>query len=77
MEEGGTVFNFEGKSEKKFDLKVSLKVHTPQFYWKVCNLKVTQFSGNKMELCVLLKIYEYKFMVLFNVHQLKIIMNRL
>ncbi|CAI9118090.1 OLC1v1019608C1 [Oldenlandia corymbosa var. corymbosa] len=34
LEEGGTMFTFEGTTKKNF-LKVSIKVHTPQFYWKV------------------------------------------
>ncbi|XP_059282844.1 uncharacterized protein LOC132036253 isoform X4 [Lycium ferocissimum] len=34
LEEGGTMFTFEG-TEKKSSLKVSLRVHRPQFYWKV------------------------------------------
>ncbi|PSS35629.1 Tuberculostearic acid methyltransferase [Actinidia chinensis var. chinensis] len=34
LEEGGTMFNFEG-TRKNCLLKVSLKVHNPQFYWKV------------------------------------------
>ncbi|XP_010264927.1 PREDICTED: uncharacterized protein LOC104602804 isoform X2 [Nelumbo nucifera] len=34
LEEGGTVFTFEG-SNKKCPLKCVLKVHNPQFYWKV------------------------------------------
>ncbi|KAL0456950.1 UNVERIFIED_CONTAM: putative fatty acid methyltransferase [Sesamum latifolium] len=34
LEEGGTAFTFEG-TRRKSDLKVTLRVHTPQFYWKV------------------------------------------
>ncbi|CAL5416515.1 unnamed protein product [Camellia sinensis] len=34
LEEGGTIFTFEG-TRKKCLLKVSLRVHNPQFYWKV------------------------------------------
>ncbi|KAL3846121.1 hypothetical protein ACJIZ3_003524 [Penstemon smallii] len=34
LEEGGTMFTFEGTS-KKSSLKVFLRIHTPQFYWKV------------------------------------------
>ncbi|KAL6522774.1 hypothetical protein OROHE_016621 [Orobanche hederae] len=34
LEEGGTVFTFEG-SRKTSTLKISLRIHTPQFYWKV------------------------------------------
>ncbi|CAL5347478.1 hypothetical protein CsSME_00033801 [Camellia sinensis var. sinensis] len=34
LEEGGTIFTFEG-ARKKCLLKVSLRVHNPQFYWKV------------------------------------------
>ncbi|CAK9139533.1 unnamed protein product [Ilex paraguariensis] len=34
LEEGGTIFTFEGTKKKNF-LKVSIKVHSPQFYWKV------------------------------------------
>ncbi|KAJ6689220.1 hypothetical protein OIU85_005604 [Salix viminalis] len=34
LEEGGTVFTFEGTS-KKCSLKTVLKVHSPQFYWKI------------------------------------------
>ncbi|XP_011029772.1 PREDICTED: uncharacterized protein LOC105129420 isoform X2 [Populus euphratica] len=34
LEEGGTVFSFEGTS-KKCSLKTVLKVHNPQFYWKI------------------------------------------
>ncbi|PHU21208.1 hypothetical protein BC332_06315 [Capsicum chinense] len=34
LEEGGTMFTFEG-TEKKSPLKVYLRVHSPQFYWKV------------------------------------------
>ncbi|KAK9289283.1 hypothetical protein L1049_017759 [Liquidambar formosana] len=34
LEEGGTIFTFEG-SKKKCLLKTALRVHNPQFYWKV------------------------------------------
>ncbi|KAM5553292.1 hypothetical protein ABKV19_025489 [Rosa sericea] len=34
LEEGGTMFTFEG-SRKDCSLKSVLKVHSPQFYWKV------------------------------------------
>ncbi|KAL4591009.1 hypothetical protein LXL04_003957 [Taraxacum kok-saghyz] len=34
VEEGGTMFTFEG-TKKKSPLKVYLKVHSPQFYWKI------------------------------------------
>ncbi|TKY51839.1 Tuberculostearic acid methyltransferase UfaA1 [Spatholobus suberectus] len=34
LEEGGTVFNFEGTG-KNCSLKSVLRVHNPQFYWKV------------------------------------------
>ncbi|KAG8369876.1 hypothetical protein BUALT_Bualt14G0059100 [Buddleja alternifolia] len=34
LEEGGTMFTFEG-TRKKSNMKVSLRIHTPQFYWKV------------------------------------------
>ncbi|KAE9589768.1 putative cyclopropane-fatty-acyl-phospholipid synthase [Lupinus albus] len=34
LEEGGTMFTFEG-TEKKSTLKCVLRVHNPQFYWKV------------------------------------------
>ncbi|KAK1362606.1 hypothetical protein POM88_047080 [Heracleum sosnowskyi] len=34
LEEGGTVFTFEGTA-KKSSLKVYLRVHGPQFYWKI------------------------------------------
>ncbi|OIW01777.1 hypothetical protein TanjilG_03915 [Lupinus angustifolius] len=34
LEEGGTMFTFEG-TEKKSNLKCVLRVHNPQFYWKV------------------------------------------
>ncbi|XP_058210378.1 uncharacterized protein LOC131322860 isoform X3 [Rhododendron vialii] len=34
LEEGGTVFTFEGEG-KKCLLRTSLRVHSPQFYWKV------------------------------------------
>ncbi|KAL0284429.1 UNVERIFIED_CONTAM: hypothetical protein Sradi_7197600, partial [Sesamum radiatum] len=34
LEEGGTAFMFEG-TRRKSNLKVTLRVHTPQFYWKV------------------------------------------
>nr|XP_043634073.1 uncharacterized protein LOC122605221 isoform X2 [Erigeron canadensis] len=34
LEEGGTMFTFEG-TRKKTPLKVYLKVHNPQFYWKI------------------------------------------
>ncbi|PIN01622.1 Cyclopropane-fatty-acyl-phospholipid synthase [Handroanthus impetiginosus] len=34
LEEGGRIFTFEG-NRKKSNLKVSLRVHTPLFYWKV------------------------------------------
>nr|XP_016456914.1 PREDICTED: uncharacterized protein LOC107780832 isoform X1 [Nicotiana tabacum] len=32
--EGGTVFTFQG-TERKCSLKVSLRIHGPQFYWKI------------------------------------------
>ncbi|XP_006354535.1 tuberculostearic acid methyltransferase UfaA1-like [Solanum tuberosum] len=34
LEEGGTTFTFQG-TERKCSLKVSLRVHSMQFYWKV------------------------------------------
>ncbi|KAK8623815.1 hypothetical protein V6N13_065178 [Hibiscus sabdariffa] len=34
LEEGGTMFTFEG-TNKKCSLKTVIKVHSPQFYWKV------------------------------------------
>ncbi|XP_052188949.1 uncharacterized protein LOC127799195 isoform X2 [Diospyros lotus] len=34
LEEGGTIFTFEGTSGKCL-LKTTLRVHNPQFYWKV------------------------------------------
>ncbi|KAL0433242.1 UNVERIFIED_CONTAM: Sphingolipid C9-methyltransferase 1 [Sesamum latifolium] len=34
LETGGTMFTFEG-TKRKSSLKVSLRIHTPQFYWKV------------------------------------------
>ncbi|XAR48940.1 Cyclopropane-fatty-acyl-phospholipid synthase [Bertholletia excelsa] len=34
LEEGGTIFTFEGPSNKCL-LKTSLRIHNPQFYWKV------------------------------------------
>ncbi|KAK4427845.1 putative fatty acid methyltransferase [Sesamum alatum] len=34
LEEGGTAFTFEG-TRRKSNLKVTLRIHTPQFYWKV------------------------------------------
>ncbi|XP_071726492.1 uncharacterized protein [Rutidosis leptorrhynchoides] len=34
LEEGGTMFTFEG-TKKKSPLKVYLKIHNPQFYWKI------------------------------------------
>ncbi|GKE62778.1 cyclopropane-fatty-acyl-phospholipid synthase, partial [Tanacetum coccineum] len=34
LEEGGTMFTFEG-TKKKSPLKVYLKVHNTQFYWKI------------------------------------------
>ncbi|KAK6161285.1 hypothetical protein DH2020_004666 [Rehmannia glutinosa] len=34
VEEGGTIFRFEG-TRKESNLKVTLRVHSPQFYWKV------------------------------------------
>lgn len=37
MEEGGKLFRFEGMSNNKLQ-KVVVKVHSPQFYWKVFNV---------------------------------------
>ncbi|MCD7469753.1 hypothetical protein HAX54_008934 [Datura stramonium] len=34
LEDGGTIFTFQG-TERKCSLKVSLRVHSTQFYWKV------------------------------------------
>ncbi|KAF4404104.1 hypothetical protein G4B88_014560 [Cannabis sativa] len=34
LEEGGTIFTFEGNTNKSSH-KVSIKVHNPQFYWKI------------------------------------------
>ncbi|KAJ9538275.1 hypothetical protein OSB04_031008 [Centaurea solstitialis] len=34
LEEGGTMFTFEGNT-KKSPLKVYMKIHNPQFYWKI------------------------------------------
>lgn len=33
LEEGGTVFTFEGTRKKSFQ-KTVIRVHHPQFYWK-------------------------------------------
>ncbi|KAL3828276.1 hypothetical protein ACJIZ3_017078 [Penstemon smallii] len=33
LEEGGTMFTFEGSRKKS--LKVCLRIHSPQFYWKI------------------------------------------
>jgi len=38
LEEGGTMFTFEGTGEKD-TLKSVLRIHTPQFYWKVYTFK--------------------------------------
>jgi hypothetical protein len=43
LEEGGTMFTFEGTG-KKCTPKSVLRVHNPQFYWKVCTSK---FCKNK------------------------------
>lgn len=43
LEEGGTMFTFEGTA-KKCSLKVVLKVHSPQFYWKVCALLLSFYN---------------------------------
>ncbi|MCD9646200.1 cfs1-like protein, partial [Datura stramonium] len=37
LEEGGTIFTFQG-TERKYSLKVFLRVHNAQFYWKVATL---------------------------------------
>lgn len=42
LEEGGTLFTFEG-SMKKCSLKTVLRVHSPQFYWKVGTLNLYQY----------------------------------
>ncbi|XP_071726328.1 uncharacterized protein [Rutidosis leptorrhynchoides] len=34
LEQGGTMFTFEG-TKKKCPLKVCLRIHSPQFYWKI------------------------------------------
>ncbi|XP_039686142.1 uncharacterized protein [Medicago truncatula] len=34
LEDGGTIFTFEG-SKKKCSLKSVLRIHNPQFYWKI------------------------------------------
>ncbi|GMN53354.1 hypothetical protein TIFTF001_022498 [Ficus carica] len=34
LEEGGTIFNFEGSTER-CSYRTVIKVHSPQFYWKV------------------------------------------
>ncbi|XXG76992.1 hypothetical protein AAC387_Pa08g1236 [Persea americana] len=36
LEDGGTIFVFEGAHQKKNCPKSVLKVHNPVFYWKVC-----------------------------------------
>ncbi|GFP83398.1 probable fatty acid methyltransferase [Phtheirospermum japonicum] len=36
LEDGGTIFRFEG-TKKKSNLKVTLRVHSPRFYWKVAS----------------------------------------
>jgi hypothetical protein len=52
LEEGGTIFTFEG-SKKKCPLKSVLRIHSPKFYWKVCT-----FNSLSVELnfCVLLEV---------------------
>ncbi|MED6194134.1 hypothetical protein PIB30_025690 [Stylosanthes scabra] len=35
LEEGGTMFTFEGTNMKKCPLKCVIRIHNPQFYWKV------------------------------------------
>ena len=40
LEEGGTIFTFEG-SKKKCSLKSVLRIHNPQFYWKVCTFNLS------------------------------------
>lgn len=37
LEEGGTIFTFEG-AQKNCPLKTVLRIHNPQFYWKVIHL---------------------------------------
>ncbi|CAN4111648.1 unnamed protein product [Withania somnifera] len=37
LEEGGTIFNFQG-TDRKCPFKVSLRVHSAQFYWKAATL---------------------------------------
>lgn len=37
LEEGGTIFTFEG-SRTKCPSRVTLRIHSPQFYWKVSSL---------------------------------------
>lgn len=34
LEEGGTMFTFEG-TRKNCNLKTVMRIHNPQFYWKV------------------------------------------
>ncbi|KAL8491082.1 hypothetical protein ACS0TY_022926 [Phlomoides rotata] len=35
LETGGTMFTFEGTSTTRSSLKVTLRIHSPQFYWKI------------------------------------------
>jgi cyclopropane-fatty-acyl-phospholipid synthase len=46
MEEGGRIFTFEG-NKRQSSLKVVLKVHRPQFYWKVCTMSSEFGMNNK------------------------------
>lgn len=50
LEEDGTVLTFEG-DKTKCSLKVVLKVHNPQFYWKVrtLNLCWNHFYANQLQ----------------------------
>ncbi|PIA36281.1 hypothetical protein AQUCO_03400289v1, partial [Aquilegia coerulea] len=42
LEEGGTIFNFEG-TNMKCQLQSVLRIHNPQFYWKVRQLNAYAF----------------------------------
>ena len=54
LEEGGTIFTFEG-STKRCSYKTAIKVHSPQFYWKVCTFSLSLDGSKIVEYFVTIK----------------------
>jgi len=50
LEDGGTVYNFFGE-EKGSNLRSSIRVHNPAFYWKVSQYILPDLFNNPISWC--------------------------